>query len=1114
MKKLLYVGIGLLGLLVLLVAAIFIVPNFIDWNSYKPEISEAVRKATGRDLNIAGDIDVGLSLGFELTVMVDGLELSNPPAAGDALLAARESDAPDAPDRASEPPPPAPVPVEAKAEPISIPAPPEPRGASPPARVGDMARIKRVEATIPLLSLLSDTVRVDSLIIYEPVLNLAVDADGQTNWAFEFETEGPDEEREESEKDSPSRYRDVKFGETRVQDGQINFDDATTEQELRVRDLDVQLMLESLSEPLVVHASMVLNDKPLSFNAAIDTPRSLMDGPEATASFGIESEPGKISYEGRVLVTPLPGLDGTFEADVPSVGQLLSWLDRPLAADQPDPGPLQIKAAFVGEEKKIELTEATIKGKGLDARANGSLDVSGPVAKLVLDVTAGFLDVDQYLPPPPKRAPEAKTRATTRANAKKQNLLAALSDEKLELGVLERLDATINVNIDGLNTRGYRLGKFAFVATAKDGVLKADLSKFALYGGNIAGKLSLDASGKELKADTALSIHKVRVDELAVAATGEESVVGIASANVKLATTGTSPRSLVQHLRGRVALDLGGVNVRNAPTRSISGLELVLELAGLDKDTKLHGNVTYNREKVTFSATTDPLERLAQSDRFATDLQVSSRSLKLRYRGEVAHHPALAGKGELVLDLPSVSRAAQWLGEPLAKAQRDPGKLHLTALITYANDRIAFEKARVDTTWLKADANGYLDRSRTIPSFDLNVENLDANFDALFPPSVGTPKGSRTSDASEGWSKKRFDFSGLSAANGKLTVDFKRVLYAGISTDRGRLSVQLERRNLEATVSNVAFSGGAVSARLGLDAGRSTPTLSYSLSAKGIRARPFLMQFADFDRISGVAVIETEGLTEGYSEYDFVNGLNGTGKVRFSNGAIHGVNIPATLRRARDLDFSSGARKSEQTDFAELSGSFAIKFGVIDNRDLSLRAPLVRASGSGTASIPRRTLNCRVEARLVASTRGQGSQGGEDALAGIAIPAHITGSWSDPTVTIDWQRVIREIASDPRRLANLPGEFANMARGMGISLPGLGNIKIPNISGGHVNPGDVLGGALDGGFDPFNRKREPKPKPQTPPATPTPAPAPPPAPRKAPKRVDDARKTLEGLFGR
>src|SRR3990172_4976669 len=56
-KKLL---IGLVGLLVLAVAAVLVAPSFIDWNVYKAEIAARAKAAPGRDLAIDGDISLAL----------------------------------------------------------------------------------------------------------------------------------------------------------------------------------------------------------------------------------------------------------------------------------------------------------------------------------------------------------------------------------------------------------------------------------------------------------------------------------------------------------------------------------------------------------------------------------------------------------------------------------------------------------------------------------------------------------------------------------------------------------------------------------------------------------------------------------------------------------------------------------------------------------------------------------------------------------------------------------------------------------------------------------------------------------------------------------------------
>ncbi len=47
-------------LLVLVLGAAFVVPAFIDWNAYRPDIEQAASAILGRQISILGDIDIAL----------------------------------------------------------------------------------------------------------------------------------------------------------------------------------------------------------------------------------------------------------------------------------------------------------------------------------------------------------------------------------------------------------------------------------------------------------------------------------------------------------------------------------------------------------------------------------------------------------------------------------------------------------------------------------------------------------------------------------------------------------------------------------------------------------------------------------------------------------------------------------------------------------------------------------------------------------------------------------------------------------------------------------------------------------------------------------------------
>src|SRR5690606_38721564 len=83
LKKIL---IGLGGLIVLLVAAAFIVPMVIDWNGYKAEIAEAAEQATGRKVTITGDISARLLPSPSLSAK--GIAFENAPEGSDPAMVA------------------------------------------------------------------------------------------------------------------------------------------------------------------------------------------------------------------------------------------------------------------------------------------------------------------------------------------------------------------------------------------------------------------------------------------------------------------------------------------------------------------------------------------------------------------------------------------------------------------------------------------------------------------------------------------------------------------------------------------------------------------------------------------------------------------------------------------------------------------------------------------------------------------------------------------------------------------------------------------------------------------------------------------------------------------
>jgi len=174
-KRVLRLFLGtVMAVVVLAVAGVVGVALTFDPNTYKPQIIEAVRRATGRELTLTGPLHLKLALRptFEAT----GVSLSNAP------------------------------------------------GGSRP----QMATVGRVEAQFGLLPLLRGRVDIHRLVLVKPDILLETDANGRPNWSFQKPPSEPAQTPSAPSAKGPSLQLDMRM--LRVEDGAVTFHDGRTGQ--------------------------------------------------------------------------------------------------------------------------------------------------------------------------------------------------------------------------------------------------------------------------------------------------------------------------------------------------------------------------------------------------------------------------------------------------------------------------------------------------------------------------------------------------------------------------------------------------------------------------------------------------------------------------------------------------------------------------------------------------------------------------------------------------------------------------------------------------------------------------------------------------------------------
>jgi AsmA protein len=238
---------------------------------------------------------------------------------------------------------------------------------------------------------------------------------------------------------------------------------------------------------------------------------------------------------------------------------------------------------------------------------------------------------------------------------------------------------------------------------------------------------------------------------------------------------------------------------------------------------------------------------------------------------------------------------------------------------------------------------------------------------------------------------------------------------------------------LVADLKELNLYDGTGKGRITLDGRRKVPAVKSAFTMEGVSAEPLLTDAADFDRLSGTGRLEISVSTRGESERAMVQASNGTGAVKFVDGAIKGVNLAAMVRNVKAAFTPGGAGDTQKTDFAELSGTFRIEKGILRNNDLKLLNPLIRLAGAGTSDLPKRRVKYRVEPKVVASLKGQG---GEGEAKGIMVPVIVKGPWHDLKYRPDLASLVGDAAKDPAKaLEGAKETLKGVKEGLGVKDP-------------------------------------------------------------------------------
>ena len=506
---------GIAVLLVAVVVAGVAILSTLDFNEYKGLIAEEAKKATGRDLVIAGDLNLEISLNPALAV--DGVTFANA-------------------DWGSRP---------------------------------DMVRIDRFAAEVSLIPLLSGQVVVNRLLVEGVDLLAETDKNGVGNWEF---SGAKPAESEPAESGGAATLPSV--DQVVMKDIRVTYKDGVSGQEYRVALDEMTAAAGSIDTPVTMALKGSLNEKPFTVEGTLGSVAQ-MASQNGVYPIDIKAQAFNVdtTYKGT-LGTPGGNLavNGDIKLSIPSITKTLAdvasvvpdLVAPKLGADTVE---LSTKLAFDGKSAKLNGLSLSVGKTDIAGSVTANIGGSKPIIDAAL--TSNLIDVDELLPPSEESAAPAEP-APPPADGR------VFPKDPLPLDDLKAADVDLTFNGKKIIVQGNEIDNFSIKLSLKGGNLNVDPLAATVVGTTIGGRVALDGSKATPTLAAKLSAAGLDYGELLKQRGLTDIAQGKLDANIDISGAGGSVRALMAGLNGSVfvktengKIDSSALNIASSDVLSI-----------------------------------------------------------------------------------------------------------------------------------------------------------------------------------------------------------------------------------------------------------------------------------------------------------------------------------------------------------------------------------------------------------------------------------------------------------------------------------------------------------------------------------------------------------------
>jgi len=427
------------------------------------------------------------------------------------------------------------------------------------------------------------------------------------------------------------------------------------------------------------------------------------------------------------------------------------------------------------------------------------------------------------------------------------------------------------------------------------------------------------------------------------------------------------------------------VDRRSGADHRLTALDATLAIPSMQGKTTFDISALVNGTASRATGSINGLAAFVERGAVPIEAILTLGAAKAAFTGRAGLTP-MAAAGRLSGDLGNLADVMGALGQGPVALPRGLGreKVAVVGDITFTQSALNLRDATItlDTNTLAGAADVKLGGARPSINAKLSTGALDLSGLSSSESGSGT--------AATGWSTDPIDVSALQALDAQVSLAASSIRIGGTNLGVTSLYTTLDAGRAVTEIRRLEAYGGIIDGSVVVNS-RGGLSTRIVMNGSALAISKLFNELLGYDRLVASGNLSINLLGVGDDMNALMNSLSGEGAFSTGAGELLGFDIVGMLRTLNPDFIGAGSK----TIFDAISASFTVTNGVLQNDDLTLLAPLIAASGSGSVGLGGQTLNYRLVPRLLGES-------------GIRVPILITGTWAAPRFKLDLESLAKE----------------------------------------------------------------------------------------------------------